>query len=56
VRHPTGLIVLNRPSLDAFEPRVRAGGVVAINDSRADLHALNREAFQKVMIRGKERQ
>lgn len=33
VRRPTGLIVLNRPSLDEFGPRVREGGVVVVESA-----------------------
>jgi 2-oxoglutarate ferredoxin oxidoreductase subunit gamma len=53
VRHPTGLIVLNRPSLDAFEPRIRTGGILVVNSSlvkrqpkRTDLTIIETPASQ----------
>jgi 2-oxoglutarate ferredoxin oxidoreductase subunit gamma len=33
VRHPSGLIAMNLPSLDKFEPLVRPGGLILINTS-----------------------
>lgn len=33
---PDAVIVMNRPSMDKFEPRVRAGGVLIINASMVD--------------------
>jgi 2-oxoglutarate ferredoxin oxidoreductase subunit gamma len=36
VRHPTDVITLNRPSLEAFEPLLQAGGVMIINSSLVD--------------------
>lgn len=36
VAHPQAAIVLNLPSLDRFEPLVRAGGVLIVNTSLID--------------------
>jgi 2-oxoglutarate ferredoxin oxidoreductase subunit gamma len=33
VQHPTGLIAMNLPSLDKFEPQVKPGGLILINTS-----------------------
>ncbi len=39
VADPDTVIVLNRPSMDKFEPRVRAGGLLIINASMVDRKA-----------------
>jgi len=36
VRHPRGLIALNRPSLNEFGPLVRRDGIVVVNSSLVD--------------------
>jgi 2-oxoglutarate ferredoxin oxidoreductase subunit gamma len=36
VKHPRGLIALNRPSLDEFGRLVRRGGLIVVNSSLAD--------------------
>ncbi len=36
VRNPAAAIVMNRPSLDKYEPLVRPGGVLVINTSMVD--------------------
>jgi 2-oxoglutarate ferredoxin oxidoreductase subunit gamma len=36
VADPPAVIVMNRPSMDKFEPRVRAGGLLVINSSMVD--------------------
>lgn len=36
INSPRGLVVFNRPSLDKFAPRVKAGGVLVINSSLID--------------------
>jgi 2-oxoglutarate ferredoxin oxidoreductase subunit gamma len=36
VADPDAVIVMNRPSMDKFEPRVRAGGVLVVHGSMVD--------------------
>lgn len=36
IQRPRGLLVMNRPSLDKFGPRVRPGGVIVVNTSLVD--------------------
>lgn len=36
VRNPQAVIVMNRPSLDKYEPLVKPGGVLVVNDSMVD--------------------
>jgi len=36
VQRPRGLLVMNRPSLDKFGPRVKPGGVIVVNTSLVD--------------------
>lgn len=36
VTEPTGVIIMNKPSLDKFEPEVRKGGVIIVNSSLID--------------------
>ncbi len=40
VPSPLGIIAMNRPSFDRFEPAVRAGGVLIVNSSLVDAHSL----------------
>ena len=47
VRQPGAVVVLNLPSMEAFEPAVKPGGVLVVNSSlvpqkseRADIHVL----------------
>lgn len=37
IRRPTSLIIMNRPSLDKFQPRLQDGGVNIINSSLVDM-------------------
>lgn len=37
ITSPGALLVMNRPSLDKFESRVRAGGVIVVNTSLVDV-------------------
>ncbi len=39
IAHPSAAIVMNRPSLDKFEPRVKEGGLLIINSSLIDRKA-----------------
>ena len=36
VRHPSIAIVMNRPSMDKYEPLVRVGGLLVVNSSLVD--------------------
>jgi 2-oxoglutarate ferredoxin oxidoreductase subunit gamma len=36
IRYPTVAVVLNRPSMEKYDPLVRTGGVLIINDSLVD--------------------
>ncbi len=36
IRKPLGLIIMNRPSLDKFQPRLQDGGIQVINSSLVD--------------------
>jgi 2-oxoglutarate ferredoxin oxidoreductase subunit gamma len=36
IHHPTAAVVLNRPSMEKYDPLVKAGGVLIINDSLVD--------------------
>lgn len=49
VRNPTAAIVMNKPSLEKYEPLVIKGGVLIINSSMVDRHA-NRSDIQAVSI------
>jgi 2-oxoglutarate ferredoxin oxidoreductase subunit gamma len=37
IRHPTVAVVLNRPSMEKYEPLVKRGGVLIVNDSLVDI-------------------
>ncbi len=37
IRHPTVAVVLNRPSMEKYEPLVKTGGVLIVNDSLVDI-------------------
>lgn len=37
IRRPTSLIIMNRPSLDKFQPRLQDGGINIINSSLVDM-------------------
>ena len=37
ISNPQALVVLNRPSLEKFGPRVRAGGTIIVNSSLIDI-------------------
>jgi 2-oxoglutarate ferredoxin oxidoreductase subunit gamma len=43
VDEPTGLIAMNRPSLDKFEPIVATGGAIVVNESLVDRKATRRD-------------
>jgi 2-oxoglutarate ferredoxin oxidoreductase subunit gamma len=39
IHRPRGLLVMNRPSLEKFGPRVKPGGVIVVNTSMVDAPA-----------------
>ncbi|HEX9016611.1 MAG TPA: 2-oxoacid:acceptor oxidoreductase family protein, partial [Chloroflexota bacterium] len=39
VPNPRGVVAMNRPSFDRFEPAVRPGGVLVVNSSLVDSHS-----------------
>lgn len=43
VTEPTTLIVMNRPSLDKFEAKVRAGGLILVNSSMVDTRVTRKD-------------
>lgn len=43
VRNPTAVIAMNLPSLDKYEPLVKAGGVLVINESMVDHTATRKD-------------
>jgi 2-oxoglutarate ferredoxin oxidoreductase subunit gamma len=42
IQRPTSLIVMNRPSLDKFQPRLRDGGIQIVNSSLVDKSLVER--------------
>ncbi len=53
VRNPQAVIAMNLPSLDKYEPSVRAGGVMIVNSSIINRDA-TRSDIRAVMIPGNE--
>ncbi len=53
VRNPQAVIALNLPSLDKYEPLVRAGGVLVVNASMVD-HEVERTDIRSVAIPANE--
>ncbi len=53
VRTPSAAIVMNRPSLDKYEPLVRPGGVLVVNTSMVDREP-TRSGIKVVMVPGNE--
>ncbi|MGD2144603.1 MAG: 2-oxoacid:acceptor oxidoreductase family protein [Anaerolineae bacterium] len=49
VRRPSAAIVLNIPSMEAFEPAVKAGGVLVVNSSMV-LDRSDREDIQVIYV------
>jgi 2-oxoglutarate ferredoxin oxidoreductase subunit gamma len=43
IRHPSAAVVLNIPSMDKYEPLVKAGGVLVINRSLVDASSVATE-------------
>ena len=53
IDHPTTIAVLNRPSLEKFESKVKTDGLLLINTSLIDIRS-DREDIQKVHIAANE--
>jgi 2-oxoglutarate ferredoxin oxidoreductase subunit gamma len=53
VRNPRAALVLNLPSLDKYEPLVKPGGVLVVNESLVDRHPM-RSDIDVVMVRANE--
>ncbi len=60
--HPSSVIVMNQPSLERFEPRVRVGGLMVLNSSllvgsasRGDLEVVTLAANEAAEAAGSER-
>ncbi len=51
VRHPRAAVVMNLPSLDRYEPLVKAGGVLVVNSSIVERH-VQRSDLQVVRVPG----
>lgn len=48
IRSPRGLIALNRPSLEKFQPRLRDGGTLVVNTSLIDAGLMDTERVRCV--------
>jgi len=53
VRNPQAAVVLNLPSLDKYEPLMKAGGVLVANQSLID-RAIQRKDIQAILLPGNE--
>ncbi len=50
IQRPKGLIIMNRPSLDKFQPRLEDGGIQVINSSLVDLELTEKDRVQTYAI------
>ncbi len=50
IQRPVGLIIMNRPSLDKFQPRLQDGGLQVINSSLVDPDLTEKERVQTYAI------
>jgi 2-oxoglutarate ferredoxin oxidoreductase subunit gamma len=50
IRTPMSLIIMNRPSLDKFQPRMQDGGVQIINSSLVDESLVETERVRSIMV------
>lgn len=48
--HPHAVIVMNGPSLEKFQPRVREGGLLVVNTSLIDAAKVTREDIDNVLL------
>jgi 2-oxoglutarate ferredoxin oxidoreductase subunit gamma len=49
IDHPTYIVVMNRPSLDKFAPKVKPGGILFINSSLIDVTS-DRKDIEQVRV------
>jgi 2-oxoglutarate ferredoxin oxidoreductase subunit gamma len=50
IKTPKSLIIMNRPSLDKFQPRMADGGVLVLNSSLVDTALLDAERIKAVPV------
>ena len=50
IRSPLSLIIMNRPSLDKFQPRMQNGGVLVINSSLVDQELADKDRVKCVAV------
>ncbi|EPR44021.1 Pyruvate/ketoisovalerate oxidoreductase [Desulfovibrio sp. X2] len=50
IHAPLGLIALNRPSLDKFQPRLQNGGVFIVNSSLIDEGLIDKERVKALAV------
>ncbi len=54
IQRPLSLIIMNRPSLDKFQPRLRDGGVQIINSSLVDPELTEKDRIKTVAVPANE--
>ena len=54
IRNPKSLIIMNRPSLDKFQPRLEKGGVQVVNSSLVDPKSANKKQVRTVPVPANE--
>ena len=54
ITRPRSTIVLNRPSLDKFQPRLQDGGVQVVNSSLIDLELAEKDRIKTVSVAANE--
>lgn len=54
IRTPTSLIVMNRPSLDKFQPRMQDGGIQIINSSLIEQDLAETERITSIFVPANE--
>lgn len=54
IQKPRSLIVMNRPSLDKFQPRLGDGGIQVVNSSLVDAGLTEKERVRTVLVPANE--
>jgi 2-oxoglutarate ferredoxin oxidoreductase subunit gamma len=54
IRSPMGLIIMNRPSLDKFQPQLKDGGVLVVNSSLIDPELADAKRVKLVAVPANE--
>ncbi|MBN2139990.1 MAG: 2-oxoacid:acceptor oxidoreductase family protein [Desulfovibrionaceae bacterium] len=54
IHRPEGLIVMNRPSLDKFQPRLKDHGVQIVNSSLIDQELAEKDRVRSVLVPANE--